>query len=30
MEKHVILTKEGKEKLEKELQELKTVRRKEK
>ena len=29
MEKHVILTKEGKEKLEKELQELKTVRRKE-
>ena len=29
MEKHVILTKEGKEKLEKELQELKTVSRKE-
>ena len=29
MEKNVILTKEGKEKLEKELQELKTVRRKE-
>ena len=29
MEKHVILTKEAKEKLEKELQELKTVRRKE-
>ena len=29
MEKHVSLTKEGKEKLEKELQELKTVRRKE-
>ena len=29
MEKHVILTKEGKEKLEKEIQELKTVRRKE-
>ena len=29
MEKHVILTKEGKEKLEKELQELQTVRRKE-
>ena len=29
MEKHVILTKECKEKLEKELQELKTVRRKE-